>query len=304
MGMIMATTVSYALTLSDQGRNASELEKTINSVRRRTPVELYSILLAGNSSPLADTLWPNHDPCTWLSDYSYREIYRVLWIASGIIEKTGHEIPFVDEAVKTLTPEIAASHLVATAAFIELCQRGDTNAWTYLKERTMRAPSLLDICIAGKLVWGDSLPLVPAEKTEKFSLDDNPISPCEWILPKVSADAGWVQLYRGTNGVYRLLALEGISTWADTDTKPSLLIETSDDKYYAIGYAWRAVVRELDTDNQNHLYQNALKMISSRMENSASQEEIKQELENRLQNAINTQNTKMRDLESGVNPNN
>ena len=304
MSMIMAATVSYALTLSNQGRNALELEKTIDSVRCKAPAELHSILLAGNPSPLADTLWPNHDPCAWLSDYSYREIYRVLWIASGIIEETGHEIPFVDEAVKTLTPEVAASHLVATAAFIELCQRGDTNAWTYLTARAMRAPSLLDICIAGKLVWGESLPLVPAEKTEKFSLDDNPISPCEWILPTISADEGWVQLYRGTNGVYRLLALEGISTWADTDTKPGLLIETSDDKYNAIGYAWRAAVRELDADTQIHLYQNALKKISARMGNSASQEEIKQELEIRLQNAINANNNKMRDLESGVNPNN
>lgn len=196
------------------GGALSQVEMSIKDFHTYTNKDLYAII---NNNDMQDiklqVLTPEMNPSDWAADRVYREIVRMAWISYGIVEDPKTDTNMTDIASR-IPQQAALDCLIKTAAFDELCQRADEYAALCLLNRSQSESTLLDICIAGKIVWGDLLPIIPNNRNVVFDFEEHPYPSEKWCFQNVDNNF-WQQLYDGNNEVYRMLAVDCFDTWAD-----------------------------------------------------------------------------------------
>lgn len=247
----------YGQTDARESLIIGELNETIDKAKDIPIEELHNSIESVNTVaiPLA-SLWADPSPPFWVSDIGCYGIFRILWPAAGLSHSLPNKGPMT-QAVLNIPSNTARTAIILTSEFRELCRRGDTYVWDILRRRAALSPDLIDACIAASIMWGDEIQLLP----NRIGLADNmsastllPQSPPSslWLIPHGTPDQ-WQALFKGSNGVYRLLSIKGLDLWASSNEIPSILQSALDDPYISIKDEAVSRLQVLEPEEQTRL---------------------------------------------------
>lgn len=193
------------------------------------------------ASPDLSSLVPGYAPPYWVSDMIGYAIFKtVLWPAAHISPQQSVSPQY--EWGGTADVSVAAADIIsAVYAYREICQRKSTLAWDWVQSRSENEPNLLDLCIMAQIMWSTSLRVLPSDpETPPPAYTPNtplptPLPPDNWLIPEGTFDQ-WRNIYSGTNGIYRLIAVKGLQLWADTNGINHMITELLSDPYLSIRY--------------------------------------------------------------------
>ncbi|MCP5488661.1 MAG: hypothetical protein H7A43_08425 [Verrucomicrobia bacterium] len=208
-----------------------------NVVEDLSTPELQEVVLSESGyNKVLTAVYPEEDPRIWVRDLF---AYRFLQVLTD--DASDRHVPSGDEFTNRILAEFGVtgcrSLLRQTDAFRELSDRNGQMIWAVMKERSTRSPTVLDLCALADIMWGKELHAVQQppsgeDVTASSSLPRAP-APEHWLLPAGTPEQ-WQELFVGSNGVYRLLAIKGLDLWAGSDELPSLLRTALGDPYLSI----------------------------------------------------------------------
>jgi len=154
---------------------------------------------------------------------------------SGIAGLDTETVP-LDMLQEKLSRDAACDIVLRLARYRELCRRGDPAIWEEMVARTGADSTVYDFLLLGTVLLGKEFDFASISRSSERSEGGLPpevpgIS--DWLLPAGDRDR-WVRLSTGTNAIYRLLAVEAVETWAQTDETRQVVGCALKDDYLAV----------------------------------------------------------------------
>ena len=210
---------------------------------------------------------------------------ELLWGLAEVSEAKNAEL--VNTLKEKVSQDIATHCLRGGHAYRSLQEKSPEEALKWIESRASRPATLLDVLVAGCVLWGPSFTPIPAGEPYRIPFAATPSHPPAWKLPFTPARP-WNVLFKGRNAAYRMLAVLAMDNWGNDDDRNAFINSGASDSNYEIRRIWLSRLLRLPAEKQEEVLE---RVISERGTPTVpdkfceeSEKQFNQELNRQLRN--------------------